>query len=217
MSLEGKYRVVILSPELFQATQFQRLLRQSKFKSMITRIIIDEAHTVEEWSSFRPEFLSLSTVRDQIQRISVYATTATLTPKALESLKKIMQMQDSSTQVIQRSNNRPNMDWVFKLMINPRSSFYDLSFLIPASQPNDLPPKTIVFFDCRREAEKAAKYLRTRLAPAFKDSVRWVHALLSHEGREIELERFQSGESRIICGSDAIGMVRICPGLTCIY
>ncbi|KIM23884.1 hypothetical protein M408DRAFT_27481 [Serendipita vermifera MAFF 305830] len=52
----GQHRVVVLSPEIFNSPRFQRVILSKYSKPGLRIIIIDEAHVVKEWASFREEY-----------------------------------------------------------------------------------------------------------------------------------------------------------------
>src|ERR1700683_3001651 len=77
-----------------------------------------------------------------------------------------------------RSNDRPNVFYAVQAMKYPRKSFEDLAFLIPRvwKEGDPLPPKFLVFFDNKKEAELAACFLHERVPLKLRDKLAWVHA-----------------------------------------
>ncbi|KIL58401.1 hypothetical protein M378DRAFT_40053, partial [Amanita muscaria Koide BX008] len=90
----------------------------------------------------------------------ILVTSATLTPSALNDVKKTLTFQDEKLFVSQCSIDRPNINLAFRPILNSRSSFIDLKFLLRDWQPgHPPPPKFIVFFDSIPESVQAGHYL----------------------------------------------------------
>lgn len=73
----GRYKLVYVAPERMRQQGFVQALREVG----IARFVVDEAHCVSLWGlSFRPDYLFLSRVIDELGRPPVLALTATATP-----------------------------------------------------------------------------------------------------------------------------------------
>jgi hypothetical protein len=63
-------------------------------------------------------------------------------------------------------------------MQHPVNSFHDLAFIIRQYTIRDeIPPKFLVFFNSRTEAQAGAEFLHERLAPELCDKVKWEERL----------------------------------------
>lgn len=115
------------------------------------------------------------------------------------------------TQLILRSNDRPEISLVVRGLKFPASSFRDLEFLIPdgAGEGDLIPDKFLVFFDSRKEAEAAVKFLRKRLPQNLSSKICWFHSELMEKGREALTEKMRRGDVWGFCCSDSFGMVSI--------
>lgn len=112
---------------------------------------------------------------------------------------------------LRRSNDRPNLHYVVRKMLHPKSLFLDLAFLVPdgTTPLNQVQlPRFLVYFNSRQEAQGGGKYLRSRLPLAIRHLIVWVHAGMSDEHRKESLERFEAGLLIGIVCTDALGMVR---------
>src|SRR5262249_15872227 len=73
---EGTARIVYCSPERFGSTVFLDALAQRR----VDLLAVDEAHCVSEWGhDFRPDYLRLPEIAEQLGRPTVMACTATAT------------------------------------------------------------------------------------------------------------------------------------------
>lgn len=78
----GRYTHIITSPEQAVSPEFRQLIRNSYFRSTIGSVVIDEAHCVVMWSTFRSEYAKLYTLQSLLPPTTVlFACTATLTPR----------------------------------------------------------------------------------------------------------------------------------------
>jgi hypothetical protein len=81
------------------------------------------------------------------------------------------------------NTDRPNIFLVVERMKHPANSYEDLAFIIHKNlKPGDpVPPKFLVFFNSRAEAQAGAEYLRGRLSEELKDKVKWFHSGMTDE------------------------------------
>ncbi|KAI0733005.1 hypothetical protein BC629DRAFT_1302085, partial [Irpex lacteus] len=99
-------------------------------------------------------------------------------PPLISQLKQEFRLTEQNTTIFQRSNDRPNIAIVVRRMEHPQDSFEDLAFLVPKDwkEGDTPPPKFMVFFDNKKDAEGAAKFLRSRVSLDLQEKVPWFHA-----------------------------------------
>jgi superfamily II DNA helicase RecQ len=109
-----------------------------------------------------------------------------------------------------RSNDRPEIRLVVRSLTYTAKSFQDLNFLIPDNfEEGDPPPdKFLIFFDDRKEAERACKYLRAQFPPSLRDKIRWFHSVMTDKTRQDDVEAMRKGENWGFCSTDSFGMVK---------
>ena len=91
-----------------------------------------------------------------------------------------------------------------------QSSFQDLAFLIPENVSlENLPIKSLVFFDSIAESIEAEKYLRSLLPLELKHLIKWFNADMSPEYRSNESDALKANEQAGFCCTDSFSMVRI--------
>ena len=208
---EGKFNVVVVNPEILMKEKggFDKLWRRPQVLSRLLHFIYDEGHCISEWAAFREEYGEVGILRHIVSRtIPIYVASATLPPPILEKVKSILQLRSDHTEIIQRSNDRPNVRLVVRELEYPASTYRDLAFLIPSgSGPEKHPPKFLVFFDSTKETQEAAEYLKSRLPEHLKGKVNWFHSTMTPQYREEQFEALKRGEVWGLCVTDAFGMV----------
>ena len=100
----GKLKLLYVAPERLKSGGFVDVLRSIK----IERLVVDEAHCISEWGhDFRPDYLAIGSVLEEIGRPPVMAVTATATTRVQESIAHNLTMNDP--QIIVGGFNRPNL------------------------------------------------------------------------------------------------------------
>jgi len=77
-SIEGKYKLLYVTPERFRKIEFINSIKQAK----IDLLAIDEAHCISQWGhDFRPDYSRIAEFRQLIGNPLTIALTATATPE----------------------------------------------------------------------------------------------------------------------------------------
>ncbi|KAF8128126.1 P-loop containing nucleoside triphosphate hydrolase protein [Boletus edulis] len=170
--------VVIISPEqvMKDGGGFEQLLKKPLFTSHIIGVVIDEAHCVSTWGEFRPEYRELGRLRYIVPDIPVLVASATLSPEALQDVKRLLHLRNGDKLVtIHHSTDRPNIKLAVRAIQGSLRSYTDLAFLIPdgwkARDPP--PPKFLIFFDNIATAIEAAQSIRVRLPLEFREKIKF--------------------------------------------
>ncbi|KDQ56405.1 hypothetical protein JAAARDRAFT_690571 [Jaapia argillacea MUCL 33604] len=205
-----EHRVVVANPELLMKDDgsFEALLRDPKFNSKLLAVVIDEAHCVSEWGGFRDEYRYIGRLRHLLpSSVPFYAASATMPPEILADVKKSLNLRTSNTFLMHRSNDRPNIHLVSRPFKYGQHTYSDLDFLVKDWKPGDAsPPKFLIFFDSIKESEDAANHLRSLLPKEYQDKIKWFHAVMTPEFRDIEVGRFREADSWGYCATDSFGM-----------
>ena len=115
-------------------------------------------------------------------------------------------------------NDCDNIALVVRKMKYPANSFRDLDFLVPGDAVSDISDasggsqqrrhkKFVVFFDSKREAAGAGRYLRQRLPIDQRDKIIWFMSDMSAGFKEDGVANLASGKLLGICATDSFGMV----------
>lgn len=159
--------------------------------SNIVLVAVDEAHCVSEWGhDFRPAYQKLGVLRDHFPGIPLMALTATATPRVLEEIFDVLQL-DGPTQY-QLSTARSNLSIHVKAKTADLIKDLDLN-------PNNEP--AIVYTQTRKESEKIAKLL-LRVGVAAK----FYHAGLSKDAKNKIHDEFVHDIVRVVVATVAFGM-----------
>jgi len=140
---------------------FEKLLSDETFNDHIISIVIDEAHCISQWGTFRPEYCEIGRLR-YLQRkpCPVLATSATMSAEVIDDIKKVLHLREEALFISCCSTDRTNIKILVRPILNPIHTFRDLSFLLCDWKLGDPPPpKFLVFFDNINESVLAGLFL----------------------------------------------------------
>ncbi|MGB0402563.1 MAG: RecQ family ATP-dependent DNA helicase [Salibacteraceae bacterium] len=184
----GKYKFLYVSPERLQTEMFQ--LRIEKMK--INLLAIDESHCISQWGyDFRPSYLNISELREQIPKVPVLALTATATPEVVVDIQEKLGIDRSN--VFAKSFERKNLAYIVRKEEDKLGRLMKIIGKVGGSG--------IVYVRSRRRTEQIAKELQTR-----NIVVECYHAGLSGEIRSLRQSSWIKGEIQIIVATNAFGM-----------
>ena len=187
-----------------------------QFQKKVDCICFDEAHCIGQWDQdFRSAYIQIGQLFSILgSTVSFFFTSATLRESVLIDMMKISGL-SHCTEVIQRSNNRPNIHFCIRPMKFTLQSCFDLAFLLPldakvedeAWVEMNISP-FLVYCNSHLDTIQMARFLRSRLPWNNQDHIVWYHSGMSDTFRkEVEAD-FKTGQIWGICCTDACGMVR---------
>lgn len=187
---------------------FQRLLRKTKFASQLIAIIIDEVHCLKFWNSFRHDYQDLGRLRFILpDRVHFALVSATLPRPVLVPVLSHLGVTSKDLHAIRLSNDRDNIALVVWKMKYPAGSYRDLGFLVPGSAVSDASGNSrrhkrfVIFFDNKKEATNAGRYLRQRLPIDQRNKVIWFMADMSAGFKEAGVSDLASGKLLGTCAT----------------
>ncbi|HSH21606.1 MAG TPA: ATP-dependent DNA helicase RecQ [Candidatus Caenarcaniphilales bacterium] len=190
---EGDVEFLLLAPEQLARPDVAESLSDLK----LSLFVIDEAHCISEWGhDFRPEYLRLGDVIEQLGHPTVLALTATAAPPVRDEIVERLRMNDPA--VVVRGFDRPNIRLAVEAAGDPRAKRDRLvAAVVEAAKPG------IVYTATRRGAEELA----AELSAAGVDATAY-HAGMPARVRERVQDEFMSdeGPSRVIVATTAFGM-----------
>ena len=103
----GNYKFLYVSPERLETNLFLEYLPAMN----ISLIAVDEAHCISQWGyDFRPPYLRIANLREELPDVPVLALTASATPKVQDDIcEKLNFTKDQ--QRFQQSFERPNLSY----------------------------------------------------------------------------------------------------------
>jgi ATP-dependent DNA helicase RecQ len=184
----GDYKFLYLSPERLQTKLFKEYLPALN----INLIAVDEAHCISQWGyDFRPPYLKIAELKEELPKISILALTASATPKVQLDIIEKLQLKNSNT--FRQSFERPNLSYsVFKAESKLNKAIEILTNVIGSS---------IIYCKNRRETKNIAHLLSLQ-----NFSADFYHAGLTQDERNKKQEAWINNQTRIIVCTNAFGM-----------
>ena len=185
--------LLYLAPERFAAASFQRLLPDLKPKLLV----VDEAHCLSFWGhDFRPEYMRLGEVREQLGSPATIALTATATPNVRHDIVRMLGLRTPKTHVT--GFDRPNLTYACRRL--DTESQKDAALIHGLSRQ---PGSGIVYCATRRLAEQLAALFEEKFP---KRVIRPYHAGMDSEARKRSQETFMSSPGAVVVATNAFGM-----------
>ena len=205
----SKYRVIITSPErILKDNRFSELWKSQRFRSKLRSVIFDEAHCIAQWAGdFRPDYANVGALRWVLpDHVVYYATSATLPPHTLGSVRTTLRMKPDMSRVIRLRNDRPNVHLLTLEMQDPVHSCYDILRVL-RFDGDPPPPPFMVFCNSRKETEVLCQFARSQAPPELAGKLLWFHSGMSTRFRTETIKKLQLHEIWGIFCTDAAGMV----------
>ncbi|KAI0309836.1 P-loop containing nucleoside triphosphate hydrolase protein [Amylostereum chailletii] len=206
---QGKYKIVLLSPEMMQSRRFiNDVLRNPDFTRRIYSVVVDEAHCISYWGAlFRKKYGSMGMIRVFLPRgTPIIAVSASITARVRQDIALKLQF-PLNYQYCNLGNDRSNVSIVVRAIHNPIQSYTDLDFVVPSTiTSRDELQKTWIYADNIDTGGEIIDYLRERLPQNLWDAIRPYNVVHGYQYRHRAMSGFQSGEIRILVCTDAAGM-----------
>jgi ATP-dependent DNA helicase RecQ len=182
---------LFMAPEQFGSEDLLETLKATE----PVLFVVDEAHCISEWGdTFRPDYLRLGAVIEELGHPTVLALTATASPPVRQEIVERLRMRDPA--LIVSGFDRPNI-WLGV----ERYHDEDVKRRELLARVVDEPKPGIVYAATRKHAEEVAEALRERgiMAAAY-------HAGLSREERDTAQAAFMANELEVMVATSAFGM-----------
>jgi RecQ family ATP-dependent DNA helicase len=192
-ALAGEVRMLYVAPERFATPGFLDRLRGAE----VGLFVVDEAHCVSQWGhDFRPDYFRLGDVARALGAGSIFAATATATPRVALDIGRRLGLADPVR--ITTGFDRPNLSYDVVPVASARAK--ERATLALLTEPGALP--AIVYAGTRRKTDETA----ARLSRALDLRVPAYHAGMEREPRAAAQRAFMSGESPVVVATNAFGM-----------
>lgn len=185
--------LLYVAPERFSAPSFQRILPELKPRLFV----VDEAHCLSFWGhDFRPEYMRLAEVREQLGSPVTMALTATATPNVRDDIVKMLKLRSPKLHVT--GFDRPNLTYACRRI--------DMEFEKDEALLRGLAKQAgsgIVYCATRRLVEQLA----SRFQASFPQrTIRAYHAGMDAEARKASQEDFMANPGAVVVATNAFGM-----------
>ncbi len=187
----GSLKLLYIAPERLANERFLNRLRGRT----ISLLAIDEAHCISEWGhNFRPEYMKLASLAEEIGARRVLALTATATPSVAADIRRAFAIADADE--IRTSFHRPNLH----LSVTPCPAPQRRKLLMQRLREQAGGP-TIVYVTLQRTAEAVASFLESEGIAA-----KAYHAGMQSERRGTVQDDFMAGKLQVVVATIAFGM-----------
>ena len=186
--VNGAYKFLYVSPERLSTEMFQNRLREMN----ISLLVVDEAHCISQWGyDFRPSYLRIAALREQLPDVPVLALTASATRYVADDICNKLQMRHPNR--LRLTFARPNISYVVRQGENKIQQLIHILERVPGC--------AIVYVRSRKRTHEIATELQQHSIPAT-----FYHAGLSPEEKNDRQQRWTNGETRVIVATNAFGM-----------
>ncbi len=184
----GEYKFLYLSPERLETAVFKEYLPALA----VCLIAVDEAHCISQWGyDFRPPYLRIAALRDELRGVPVLALTASATPQVQDDIIDKLQLKNAA--VFRQSFERPALSYS---VFETDSKINKLQEILKA-----VPGSALVYCSSRRQTKEVARLLNLQQL-----SAGFYHAGLTQEERSQRQQSWIAGETRIMVCTNAFGM-----------
>jgi ATP-dependent DNA helicase RecQ len=184
----GDFKFMYLSPERLETNLFKEYLPALN----ISLLVVDEAHCVSQWGyDFRPPYLRIANLRDELPDVTMIALTASATPVVQDDITQKLKFNNGN--VFRQSFERPNISYsCFKVDSKVNKVLEIL---------NKIPGSSIVYCSSRKQTKELAYLLGLQQVTA-----EYYHAGLPQEQRNAKQHAWISNEVRVMVCTNAFGM-----------
>lgn len=181
-------KFLYISPERLETSLFKEYLPALP----VNLVAVDEAHCISQWGyDFRPPYLRIAALREELPGTPVIALTASATPEVQKDICEKLQF--STPVIFRQSFERPNLSYSVFHVDARINKILEIVKKVDGSG--------IVYCKSRRRTKEIADVLRMHGIVAD-----FYHAGLTQEDRSRKQEEWIRGQNRIIVCTNAFGM-----------
>ncbi|MEO6288447.1 MAG: ATP-dependent DNA helicase RecQ, partial [Ginsengibacter sp.] len=185
----GNFKFLYVSPERLETDLFLEFLPAIN----INLVAVDEAHCVSQWGyDFRPPYLRIAAIRNQLKNIPVLALTASATAEVQNDICDKLSFTRNHRR-FQTSFERANLSYSVFELSSRQQKMIEILKKVPGSG--------IVYCKSRRRTKEIAEILKMN-----DISANYYHAGLSNDERNSRQDDWLNNKTRIIACTNAFGM-----------
>lgn len=186
--VSGQNKFLYVSPERLATGLFRDKLQAMN----VCLLVVDESHCISQWGyDFRPSYLHIADIREQLPGVPVLALTATATPEVVDEIQERLLFRGKN--VFQKSFARPNLAYIVR---RTEDKLNTLAYIL-----GKVPGTAIVYARNRKLTKEVAIFLQQSGI-----SADFFHAGLSREEKAIRQSRWKNNKCRVIVATNAFGM-----------
>lgn len=184
----GDFKFLYVSPERIESALFKEYLSVLD----ISLIAVDEAHCISQWGyDFRPPYLRIAALREELENVSIIALTASATEKVKDDI--IQKLVLENVAVFRQSFERAALSYS---CFETESKINRLIQIL-----HGVPGSSIVYTNSRRLTKEVCQLLQLQGITAD-----FYHAGLTQEERERKQKAWIQDQIRVMVCTNAFGM-----------
>ncbi|TAH05175.1 MAG: RecQ family ATP-dependent DNA helicase [Sphingobacteriales bacterium] len=188
LAIHSNCKFLYVSPERLETALFKEYLPALE----ISLLAVDEAHCISQWGyDFRPPYLRIADLRDELPRVPVIALTASATTTVQKDIKEKLLFKNEAS--YQQSFARPNLSYSVFAVDSKINKLVEVL--------NNVSGSGIVYCKTRRLTKEVAAQLQT-----YAISADYYHAGLSSDERNDKQTAWIKNQVRIMVCTNAFGM-----------
>jgi ATP-dependent DNA helicase RecQ len=189
----GDYKLVYIAPERFRSSTFRRAISQVE----VGLLAVDEAHCVSQWGhDFRPDYLKLKDIREQLGGPQTVALTATATSFVQGDI--VEQLGVPNAEILVAGFERPNL---FFEVFQARGKKDKLARIEALAEYYDDDGSIIVYCATRKQVRNVGKALNRAGISAGT-----YHGGMGDRDRSDTQDEWMAGKTQVLAATNAFGM-----------
>ncbi len=196
----GEYKLVYAAPERLAYGGFAQLLKRLK----PSLVAIDEAHCIAQWGhDFRPDYLRIGPLLEELAPDRVLACTATATPEVRREIIERLGFVDRPHDEILRGFARPNLHLSARWVDGPKAARKEIEEQLERALVNkrEAAGAAIIYAATRKNTEELAQDLKSKGWRALG-----YHAGMPADTRTKVSSAFARKKVDVIVATNAFGM-----------
>lgn len=188
VATESNCKFLYVSPERLETALFKEYLPGLG----INLVAVDEAHCISQWGyDFRPPYLRIAALREELPGVPVLALTASATPDVQKDI--IDKLHFSNHQVFRQSFERPNLSYSTFKVDSKINKIVEIVRKVQGS--------SIIYCKSRKRTKEISELLQLQHI-----SSNFYHAGLIQEERNKRQEEWIHNRTRVMVCTNAFGM-----------
>lgn len=189
----GGVKFLYVSPERLSSPLFLAKLNHIN----VCFITVDEAHCISQWGyDFRPSYLQIDKIREQLPEAPVLALTATATPQVIDDIQRKLDFgkyTQGKTGVFKMSFRRENLSYVVR---QTEDKYEEMVHILESVNGS-----AIIYTRNRKRTKELAEVLEANGITAT-----FYHAGLDFAIKDTRQQEWQENKYRVMVATNAFGM-----------